>query len=98
VARCTSSSTSTATFSSGQLTTARSLVARHAVRGQSRCRERYSRGEHPQRCRKAALQAGETRTVALKLKAGSLAYWDEKAARFLVEDPARLMVGGPRRT
>jgi hypothetical protein len=31
----------------------------------------------------------------MKLRAASLAYWDEKAARFVVEDePVRLMVGG----
>ena len=42
-----------------------------------------------------ALQAGETKTVQLKLRAESLAYWDEKANRFVVEDESvRLMVGG----
>ncbi len=44
---------------------------------------------------RVALQAGETKTVQMKLKAASLAYWDEKASRFVVEDePVRLMVGG----
>jgi beta-glucosidase len=42
-----------------------------------------------------SLQAGETKTVQMKLRAASLAYWDEKAGRFVVEDePVRLMVGG----
>ena len=44
---------------------------------------------------RASLQAGETKTVQLKLRAAPLGYWDEKAARFVVEDePVRLMVGG----
>jgi beta-glucosidase len=44
---------------------------------------------------RVALQPGETKTVAMKLKAASLAYWDEKAGRFVVEEgPIRLMVGG----
>jgi beta-glucosidase len=44
---------------------------------------------------RVALQAGETKTVRMKLKAASLAYWDEKAGRFIVEDePVRLVVGG----
>ena len=31
----------------------------------------------------------------MKLRAAALAYWDEKAARLVVEDgPVRLMVGG----
>jgi beta-glucosidase len=38
---------------------------------------------------------GETRTVQMLLKADSLAYWDEKAARFVLEqEPLRIMVGG----
>ncbi len=44
---------------------------------------------------RVSLQAGETKTVQVKLPAASLAYWDEKAGRFVVEDePVRLMVGG----
>jgi beta-glucosidase len=44
---------------------------------------------------RVSLQAGETKTVAMKLKAASLAYWDEPAGRFVVEDePVRLLVGG----
>jgi len=44
---------------------------------------------------RVALQAGQTKTVQLKLKAASLAYWDEKTNRFVVErEPVRLMVGG----
>jgi beta-glucosidase len=44
---------------------------------------------------RVALQPGETKTVQMKLGAASLAYWDEKAGRFVVEDePVRLMVGG----
>jgi beta-glucosidase len=44
---------------------------------------------------RVGLGAGETKTVRMTLKADSLAYWDEKAARFVVEDePVRLMIGG----
>jgi beta-glucosidase len=44
---------------------------------------------------RVTLGAGEVKTVQLKLRAASLAYWDEKAGRFVVEDePIRLMVGG----
>ena len=44
---------------------------------------------------RVALQPGETKTVHLTLPAESLAYWDEKANRFTVEDgPVRLMIGG----
>ena len=44
---------------------------------------------------RVSLEAGETKTVRLKLRAASLAYWDEKTSRFVVEDePVRLMVGG----
>jgi beta-glucosidase len=44
---------------------------------------------------RVALQAGETKTVRMKLKAASLAYWDEKAGRLVVEEgPVRVMVGG----
>jgi beta-glucosidase len=43
---------------------------------------------------RVALQAGETKTVRMPLKAASLAYWDEHG-RFVVEEgPVRLMVGG----
>ena len=43
---------------------------------------------------RVALQPGETKTVKLGLPAASLAYWDEKAGRFVVEDGSvRLMVG-----
>jgi beta-glucosidase len=43
---------------------------------------------------RVSLQPGETKTVKLDLPAASLAYWDEKAGRFVVEDePVRLMVG-----
>jgi beta-glucosidase len=43
---------------------------------------------------RVSLRAGATKTVVLKLRAASLPYWDEKAARFVVEDePVRLMVG-----
>jgi beta-glucosidase len=44
---------------------------------------------------RVSLQAGETKTVQMTLRAASLAYWDEKASRYVVEDePVRLMVGG----
>jgi beta-glucosidase len=44
---------------------------------------------------RVSLGAGETKTVRMTLKAASLAYWDEKAARYVVEDePVRLTVGG----
>jgi beta-glucosidase len=44
---------------------------------------------------RVSLQPGETKTVKLALPAASLAYWDEKAGRFAVEDePVRVMVGG----
>jgi beta-glucosidase len=43
---------------------------------------------------RVALQAGETKTVRMPLKAASLAYWDEKAGRFVVEEgTVRLAVG-----
>ena len=43
---------------------------------------------------RVTLQAGETKTVRMKLRAASLAYWDEPAGRFIVEsEPVRLMVG-----
>jgi hypothetical protein len=45
---------------------------------------------------RVSLQPGETKTVRMTLKADSLAYWDEKASRFVVEaEPVRLMVGPP---
>jgi beta-glucosidase len=41
------------------------------------------------------VQPGETKTVQILLKADSLGYWDEKAARFVLEqEPLRIMVGG----
>jgi beta-glucosidase len=44
---------------------------------------------------RVALQAGERKTVQMKLRASALAYWDEKAGRFVVEEePVRLIVGG----
>ncbi len=44
---------------------------------------------------RVSLQPGETKTVRMPLKADSLAYWDEHAGRFVVEDEAvRIMVGG----
>jgi beta-glucosidase len=44
---------------------------------------------------RVSLQPGQTKTVRMALRADSLAYWDEKAARFVVEDePVRLMIGG----
>ena len=44
---------------------------------------------------RVTLQPGETKTVQMKLPAESLAYWDETADRFVVEDgPVRLMIGG----
>jgi beta-glucosidase len=37
----------------------------------------------------------ETKTVQMKLKAAALAYWDEHAGRFIVEEePIRILVGG----
>jgi beta-glucosidase len=44
---------------------------------------------------RVTLQPGETKTVQMKLRAESLAYWDETADRFVVEDgPVGLMIGG----
>ena len=44
---------------------------------------------------RVSLQPGEKKNVQMKLRAASLAYWDETAGRFVVEDePVRLMVGG----
>jgi beta-glucosidase len=44
---------------------------------------------------RVTLQPGETKTVAIPLKASQLAYWDEKAKDFRVEtESVRLMVGG----
>jgi len=44
---------------------------------------------------RVALQAGETKTVGMTLKAASLAYWDEKSGGFVVEEgPVKLVVGG----
>jgi beta-glucosidase len=43
---------------------------------------------------RVSLRPGETKTVRMTLRAASLAYWDEKAGRFAVEEgPVRLMVG-----
>lgn len=44
--------------------------------------------------RRVALQAGQTRTVEIPLRAATLAYWDEKSSRLQVEaEPLDLMVG-----
>ncbi len=44
---------------------------------------------------RVALRPGETKTVRFDLRAASLAYWDEQASRFVVEEgPVRLTVGG----
>ncbi len=44
---------------------------------------------------RVALAPHQTKTVQMNLKAESLAYWDEHAGRFIVEDePIRIMVGG----
>jgi beta-glucosidase len=44
---------------------------------------------------RVSLLPHETKTVRMPLPASSLAYWDEHARRFVVEDePVRLMVGG----
>jgi beta-glucosidase len=43
---------------------------------------------------RVTLQPGETKTVAIPLKASSLAWWDEKLSNFRVEaEPVKLMVG-----
>ncbi len=43
---------------------------------------------------RVTVQPGETRTVAIPLKASSLAYWDTKLSGFRVEsEPIKLMVG-----
>jgi len=44
--------------------------------------------------KRITLQPGETRTIAIPLKASALAYWDEKAKDFRVEaEPVKLMAG-----
>ena len=43
---------------------------------------------------RVTLQPNETKTVAIPLKASSLAYWDEKLNNFRVEsEPIKLIVG-----
>jgi beta-glucosidase len=43
---------------------------------------------------RVSLQPHQTKTVRMKLKADSLAYWDERAGRFVVEEePIRILVG-----
>jgi beta-glucosidase len=43
---------------------------------------------------RVALAPHQTKTVQMKLKAESLAYWDERAGRFIVEgEPIRVMLG-----
>jgi beta-glucosidase len=44
---------------------------------------------------RVALKAGESKTVTIPLKAKDLAYWDEQAKQWVVEDEkVNLMVGG----
>jgi beta-glucosidase len=44
---------------------------------------------------RVSLQPHQTKTVRMNLKADSLAYWDERPGRFVVEqEPIRILVGG----
>ena len=44
--------------------------------------------------KRVSLQPGETKTVAIPLRASTLAYWDEKQARLRVEaEPLKIMIG-----
>ena len=51
-------------------------------------------GEELKAFQRVTLQPNETKTVQLSLKASTLAFWDEKQARFKVEaEPVKLMIG-----
>ena len=44
---------------------------------------------------RVVLQPHQTKTIRMTLKAESVAYWDEQAGRFVVEEESvRVMVGG----
>jgi len=44
---------------------------------------------------RVSLAPHETKTVRMKLKADALSYWDQRTARFVVEEePVRIQVGG----
>jgi beta-glucosidase len=51
-------------------------------------------GEELEGFQRVSLDAGQTKTVAIKLSASQLAYWDARTQAFRVEsEPVRLMVG-----